>query len=59
MRLVMTVDVDLEGTDLDPEDIKAEMWNFTKDLLFYGNIICPDVMKLQKVECEGVTWTRQ
>lgn len=59
MRLVMTVDVDLEEAGLDPEEIKGEMWNFTRELLLLGAVDMEIGLTLQKVEGEGVTWTRQ
>lgn len=59
MRLVMTVDVDLEESGLDPEEIKEEMWNFTRELILLGAVDMEIGLALQKVECEGMTWTRQ
>lgn len=60
MRLVMTVDVDLEESGLDPEEIKGEIDNFASELLLLGAIRHGYLeAELQKVECEGVTWTRQ
>ncbi len=59
MRLEMTVDVDLEESGLDPEEIKGEMWNFVKELLLLGAVDMEIGLTLQKVEHESVTWTRQ
>ena len=60
MRLEMTVDVDLEESGLDSEEIKKEIDNFANELLLLGAIDM-DIwgLILQKVECEGVVWTRQ
>lgn len=60
MRLVMTVDIDMEEAGLDQEEIKKEIDNFANELLLLGAIDM-DIRKLllQKVECEGATWTRQ
>ncbi|MCI8736887.1 MAG: hypothetical protein HFI11_07920 [Lachnospiraceae bacterium] len=60
MRLVMTVDIDMEESGLDPKEIEGEAYNFANELLLIGAIDM-DIWKLvlQKVECEGVTWTRQ
>lgn len=59
MRLEMTVDVDLEESGLDPKEIKEEIDNFANELLLLGAIDM-DIwgLILQKVECEGVVWTR-
>lgn len=59
MRLEMTVDVDLEESGLDPEEIEGEMWNFVKELLLLGAVDMEIGLTLQKVEHESVTWTRQ
>ncbi len=60
MRLVMTVDIDMEEARIDPEEIKKEIDNFANELLLLGAIDM-DIwgLILQKVECEGVTWTKQ
>ena len=56
----MTVDIDMEESGLDPKEIEGEAYNFANELLLIGAIDM-DIWKLvlQKVECEGVTWTRQ
>lgn len=59
MRLVMTVDVDLEESGLDPEEIKGEMWNFTRELLLLGAVDMEIGLALQKVECEGGSWVKE
>lgn len=59
MRLVMTVDVDLEEAGLDSEEIKGEMWNFTRELLLLGAVDMEIGLTLQKVENEDMAWTRQ
>lgn len=60
MRLAMTVDINMEEAGLDQEEIKKEIDNFANELLLLGAIDM-DIwgLILQKVECEGVTWTRQ
>ena len=60
MRLVMTVDIDMEESDLNQKEIEKDAYNFANELLLLGAIDM-DIWKLilQKVECEGVTWTRQ
>lgn len=60
MRLVMTVDIDMEEAGLDSEEIKKELDSFATELLMLGTIDL-DIwgLILQKVECEGVTWTKQ
>ncbi len=36
MRLVITVDIDLEESGLNPEEVKENIVQFTKDLLILG-----------------------
>ena len=36
MRLIITVDVDLEGSGLNPDNVKDDMVQFTRDLLIIG-----------------------
>lgn len=36
MRLIITVDIDVEESDLDPDEIKDDIVQFTRDLLING-----------------------
>ena len=59
MRLVMTVDVDVEESGLDEKVVKDAVETFAKELLLVGAENLEIGLTLHKVECEGVTWTRQ
>lgn len=59
MRLVITVDVDVEESGLDPKVVKEAIEAFAEDLIITGAENLEIGLTLQKVECEGVTWTRQ
>ena len=59
MRLVMTVDVDLEESGLNPVELNEEIGSFTRELLLMGAIDMEIGLTLQKVESDGVSWTRQ
>lgn len=58
MRLVMTVDIDMEESGLDEKVVKDAVETFVKELLLVGAVDLEIGLTLQKVECEGVTWTR-
>lgn len=36
MRLIITVDVDMEGSGLNPDEVKDNIVQFTRDLLVIG-----------------------
>ncbi len=59
MRLVMTVDIDMEESGLDQKVVKEAVETFAEELLLVGAVDLEIGLTLKKVECEGVTWTKQ
>lgn len=59
ITLVMTVDIYTEESGLDPEEIKQDIAEFARGILVTGAEVQKIALALQKVESDGVSWTRQ
>lgn len=59
MRLVMSVDIDMEESGLDQKVVKEAVETFAKELLLVGAVDLEIGLTLEKVECEGVVWRKQ
>lgn len=51
MRLMMIVDVDMEESGLNEDDVKCDIVNFTKDLLIIGAMEQEIGLTLREVIC--------
>lgn len=59
MKLVMTVDIDMEESGLDQKVVKEAVETFARELLLVGAVDLEIGLTLEKVECEDVVWTKQ
>lgn len=55
----MTIDIYPEESGVDVEEIKRDLFDCGRGILVNGADKQGIAMTLQKVECEGATWTRQ
>lgn len=59
MRLVLTVDIDLEESGLDPDEIKGDVVCFARDLLIIGAEEQEIGLALRNAEITGMEETEK